>query len=127
MLLRILTPLFLVVFIATSCAQKRTEGVTYVDVQGAKELIKQKSDLIIVDVRTLSEIEDGTIPEATVIDVKSDDFQTRIETLDKERDYLVYCRSGRRSERAVKMMKAAGFANLYMMDGGYLAWKDSED
>ena len=84
------------------------------------------SDIIIVDVRTEEETNEGTLEGAIVIDVKKDNFAEEIEKLDKESTYLVYCRSGQRSTRATDKMVAAGFKNLYEMKGGYLDWLDSK-
>lgn len=97
-----------------------------VDVSFAKGLIMQNKDLIIIDVRTPEENAEGGIPNSRVIDVQSDDFEQKLTELDKEATYLVYCRSGRRSSRAVKIMEELGFQKLYMMEGGFLDWEDSE-
>ena len=58
-----------------------------------------------------------------VIDVKKNNFSDEIEKLDKASTYLVYCRSGKRSSKAVQKMIAAGFNDIYEMKGGYLAWQ----
>jgi rhodanese-related sulfurtransferase len=34
----------------------------------------------------------------------------------------LYCRSGKRTAKAGAMMKAAGFKNIYMLDGGITSW-----
>jgi rhodanese-related sulfurtransferase len=36
---------------------------------------------------------------------------------------MVHCKSGHRSERAVKIMRNKGFTHIIHMDGGYDAWK----
>ena len=102
------------------------EVLKKISVEETKELLSVNSDIIIVDVRTEEETNEGTLAGAIVIDVKKDNFAEEIEKLDKESTYLVYCRSGKRSTRATDKMVAAGFKNLYEMKGGYLDWLDSK-
>ncbi|NNF33541.1 MAG: rhodanese-like domain-containing protein [Saprospiraceae bacterium] len=95
---------------------------TGVNVEEAKKLIKERSDLIIVDVRTPQEWEAGSLPGTINIDVKANDFESQIKKLDSSDTYLVHCRSGARSTKAVKVMEEQGFKNIYHLDGGFLAW-----
>ena len=97
-----------------------------ISVEETKELLSQNSDIIIIDVRTEEETNEGTLEGAIVIDVKKDNFAEEIEKLNKESTYLVYCRSGKRSTTATDKMVAVGFKNLYEMKGGYLDWLDSK-
>ena len=51
-----------------------------------------------------------------------------IDKISKEKDVVIYCRSGIRSGNVVKMLeKNNGFANLYNLKGGILAWSDEID
>jgi len=52
-------------------------------------------------------------------------FMNEIEKLDREKPYLVYCRSGNRSGKACNMMDQLGFGNTYNLIGGMLAWAGS--
>ena len=79
--------------------------------------------VIPIDVRTPEEIAEGKIEGALEIDFKGSGFQSKVSKLDKSATYLVYCRSGRRSAKAVKQMEAIGFEKCYDLDGGYLAWQ----
>ncbi len=81
-------------------------------------------DYLVIDVRTPEEFDAGHIPGAMDIDVKAMDFNRRIDSLDKDKNYLVYCRSGNRSSKALQMMKEAGFKNAHNVEGGYLAWSE---
>ena len=76
----------------------------------------------VIDVRTPAEYKDARIAECPLIDFNSPDFPEKIALLDKDASYLVYCRSGNRSMRAVQMMSQLGFKKLVNMDGGILAW-----
>ncbi len=66
----------------------------------------------LIDVRTPEEFADGHLKGATNIDFNSADFAEKINELDKDAEYTLYCRSGRRSGLAVEAMKAAGFTKV---------------
>ncbi len=66
----------------------------------------------LIDARTPEEFAQGHVSGATNIDVTSGDFVKRVQQLDKNRAYGVYCQSGRRSSTAAEYMKALGFADV---------------
>ena len=45
----------------------------------------------------------------------------------KQKDLVVYCRSGKRSERACQFLRENGFANVANLKGGILAWANEID
>ena len=73
--------------------------------------------------RTEEEYSDGHIANSTNINYKSDSFKDAIGRLDKSKTYIVYCRSGRRSTAAVKIMEEMGFMDIYNMKGGIVGWQ----
>ncbi|MGD8684853.1 MAG: rhodanese-like domain-containing protein, partial [Chloroflexota bacterium] len=73
----------------------------------------------IIDVRTPGEYEQAHVVGAINIDVEAPDFAERIAELDPDVPYLLYCRTGRRSNLAAQQMAAAGFTDL--TDGRGLA------
>ncbi|WP_162426651.1 rhodanese-like domain-containing protein [Pontibacter pudoricolor] len=75
----------------------------------------------LLDVRTASEFASGTIPGARNLDVTSPQFQQALKTLDKDKEYFVFCRSGNRSGSACDLMTAQGF-KAYNLSGGLGAW-----
>lgn len=80
-------------------------------------------DVVYLDVRTPEEIEKGMIPNAINIDFRSSSFDSEINKLDKDKTYVVYCRSGGRSARASKNMVGMGFKSVINMEGGYEEYK----
>jgi phage shock protein E len=78
---------------------------------------------ILLDVRTAGEVKKGAIPNAVNIDIFDDEFETKIETLDKSKPVYIYCAVGGRSAEAMDMMKKKGFIELYNLSGGYSAWQ----
>lgn len=84
--------------------------------------LAQQENVVILDVRTAGECQSGMIPNAKNIDIMSSEFATKIKTLDKDKTYLVYCRSGNRSGSACGAMESMGFTNCYNLVGGVGAW-----
>jgi rhodanese-related sulfurtransferase len=77
-----------------------------------------------LDVRTQSEVSEGSIPNALNIDIyQGQDFIFDLEELDKNKNYYVYCRSGSRSAQACAIMNQIGFENAFNLMGGILEWK----
>ncbi len=78
--------------------------------------------VVVIDVRTPEEFAEGHIEGAALIDINSPTFGDEIDALDRDADYLVYCRSDNRSGQAVAIMQQLGFEQLWDMDGGVIAW-----
>lgn len=93
-----------------------------IDSKEAYGLIKADANIAILDVRTAKEFADGHVAGAVNIDVNQADFAQKIDELDRSKTYIVYCRSGRRSSRAVGIMATKGFKNLYNVSDGFLGW-----
>ncbi|MCT4664263.1 MAG: rhodanese-like domain-containing protein [Flavobacteriales bacterium] len=78
---------------------------------------------VLIDVRTAPEIAEKNIEGHLAIDFFASDFQTKINELDKSKNYYMYCRSGNRSMQACYMMNQMGFTGkLINLAGGMLAW-----
>ena len=91
----------------------------------AHELIKKHADndnFIIFDVRTPAEFKSGRIENSINLDYYTKTFQKDLDKLDKEKTYLVYCRSGNRSGRTLPLMKKLNFHEAYNMTGGIGVW-----
>ena len=67
---------------------------------------------VVIDVRTPAEYSEGHLDGAVNIDIESADFGTILGQLPTDGEYVVYCRSGNRSAKAVEIMKASGFTNV---------------
>ena len=92
-----------------------------------KKRISEDEKAVIIDVRTAQEFAECFIPEAINLDYLAEDFWDRIETLPKDRNYYVYCRSGRRSIRVCTLMRNGGFDNtrIFNLSAGYANWKEA--
>lgn len=78
---------------------------------------------VILDVRTDEEFSSGKIPGALNVDIyKGQGFIYRLEELDKNKNYYVYCAAGGRSAQACGIMNQLGFENAYNLIGGISEW-----
>lgn len=77
---------------------------------------------IILDVRTPAEYRQGHIAGAQLLDYKSPRFSEGLKRLDKTKTYLVYCRTGNRSGRALGLMTSMGFGRIYHLSHGITDW-----
>ena len=101
-------------------------GVQVVSATDAAETIDDApADLVILDVRTPEEFDEGHIDGATMLDFYRADFGAQLATLDPDAPYVLYCRSGNRSGQARAMMAELGFSTVDDIDGGILAWQSA--
>lgn len=100
--------------------------VKNIDVNKAEEYIKS-GKYILVDVRKPEEFKAGHIKGAGNIDYYNEDFETLFEEKykDKNKSYILYCRSGVRSQYSAEILEELGYKNVINMTGGFLAWQDA--
>ena len=115
-LVRLIIYLFFSI-IFTSCDDEEN-----ILVQDAVKLLDQE-DVLFLDVRTSQEFKyEGNIKNALLIPVN--DLEKKITMLEayKSKSIIVYCRSGRRSKMATKLLKKKNF-NVTNLEGGFIAWR----
>ncbi|MFT6034787.1 MAG: rhodanese-related sulfurtransferase [Marivirga sp.] len=84
--------------------------------------LSKEENTIVLDVRSPEEKVEGFIEGATQVNIMGLDFADTVKALDKNKTYLVYCRSGNRSGTACGFMASNGFEQLYNLEGGINAW-----
>ena len=96
------------------------------DVAKIDELIKT-GKYTVIDVRTKEEYNAGHLAGAFNFDYYSDDLEDSIESQfkNKNKQYLVNCRSGKRSHASAEILEELGFTNVTNMKGGILAWESA--
>jgi adenylyltransferase/sulfurtransferase len=90
-----------------------------------KQRLDRGEDLFILDVRNPAEYEICRIPGSTLIPLPT--LPQRFGELDREREIVVHCKSGMRSQKAIQFLRTQGFRNLKNLKGGILAWADQVD
>ncbi len=86
-------------------------------------LDRKDPSLVVLDVRTAGEFAAGHVPGAR--NVSHDQLETKLAELEalRDKDVVLYCRSGRRTLLAEEVLRKAGFAKLLHLEGDYLAWE----
>lgn len=98
------------------------QALTNVDPAEFDRLAAAAAAGTLIDVRTADEFAAYHLPGAVNMNYLGPDFLDQLDALDPKREYLVYCRSGRRSVRACTLMRNAGVRRLVHLDGGLNAY-----
>jgi rhodanese-related sulfurtransferase len=98
------------------------QNITPKDAHALIQKHEKDDDFIILDVRTPGEFKQAHLKDAKMIDYYSETFRDELQKLDKDQIYLIYCRSGNRSGRTLRIMKELKFTHVYNMLGGIGGW-----
>ncbi|MGP1447420.1 MAG: rhodanese-like domain-containing protein [Candidatus Limimorpha sp.] len=108
---------------ATCSGCNEIDGDTLLSPKEFAEAIKTDSTATILDVRQLPEFEMGHLEGAALLNVLDTmTFEAGLKTLDKEKTYYIYCRTGGRSHNAALKMQEQGF-KIMELKGGITAWE----
>ena len=88
------------------------------------QLLNSKNALFLLDVREPYEYE---IANLKGYNIPLAELKSRLSELPKSQAIVAHCKSGVRSERAIQMLREAGFTNLKNLKGGILAWQKEID
>ena len=77
---------------------------------------KKNSQFVIIDVRTTKEFEQQHLPQAVNFNIYDQHFREQILKLNRQKIYLIYCKSGGRSSLAAEIMEELGFLHLYNLN-----------
>ena len=102
--------------LALSAISKSEENSTDVEASDIENLVKNKEFLL--DVREDYEYQDGHIKGAVNLPLR--EILEKKDTLPKDKDIYVYCRSGHRSADAVNFLKSLGFEKVHNVEGGFI-------
>ena len=80
----------------------------------------ERSDLYLLDVRTLGEYQQTRLEGARLIPIGQ--FAKRLNEVPKDRPILVYCAVGSRSAQVVNYLARQGYPEIYNLYGGIYAW-----
>ncbi|RDB06784.1 rhodanese-like domain-containing protein [Runella aurantiaca] len=93
---------------------------TNLDTKAFVQKFKETPKAQLLDVRTPNEWNAGKIESSKCVNFMDADFKQQVEKLDKSKPVFVYCAAGGRSAKASKILKEAGFKEIYNLQGaGY--------
>ncbi len=87
------------------------------------EQIRNRDDVVLIDVREDFEYAEGHIPGTTLIPLGQ--IPDRLDEIPKDKTVVAVCRSGNRSGQATDFLREQGFDNVHNMQGGMNAWSQT--
>tara|TARA_Y100000590_G_C15731579_1_gene1017228 strand:- start:2920 stop:3240 length:321 start_codon:yes stop_codon:yes gene_type:complete len=91
-----------------------------IDVQTLKIKIDQNDDFILLDIRTDSEYYLSNINAS--VHIPMNEIPEKFKTLDKDKEIIVQCKSGKRSAKVCEFLLKNNFNNVKNLKGGILDW-----
>lgn len=94
--------------------------VQEIDVAELKRRMDSGHEFVLYDIRSDAEVAQGMLPDAEhlamhLIPLKMHDFP-------KEKEVILYCRSGARSYHACSYLQQQGIRNAVNLRGGIISW-----
>ena len=102
--------------LALTIIGKNEENPNDIEANNVENLVKNKEFLL--DVREDYEYQDGHIKGAVNLPLR--EILSQKDSLPKDRDIYVYCRSAHRSSDAVNFLKSLGFEKVHNIEGGFI-------
>jgi adenylyltransferase/sulfurtransferase len=99
-------------------------GIPQLSVKELKQRIDAGEDVYIIDVREPWEYKIAQIG-GKLIPLK--EVPQRLSEIDRDREVVVHCKSGGRSQRIAELLKQAGYPRVVNLAGGILAWANEID
>ena len=111
----------IVTFVSLQCSAKATAQSS---VAASPYLIERvaNNEWLLIDVRSPQEFADGHIPGA--VNMPHDNINDYIADLEghKDKPIIIYCRSGRRAQLAMKVLQDMDFSEVMHLEGDMLGW-----
>ena len=120
------TIIFSIILISSFAQNKSTNVFATINADSAYSLIQANylnPNFIILDVRQISEYNTKHIENGVELNYYASNFNDILDTLIKDKTYLIHCASGSRSTNTFNSMQTMGFTNLYNMSGGINGWE----
>lgn len=124
---------FLIVSIQTIKAQEndfqKIDKIEQITPQKVIQLL-EKDSAIMIDVREIEELEILSYDMDSIINIPLKDlsnfdiiFEKQSKSFSKNKKIILVCRSGRRSQRAAKILLQKGYSSVYNLKGGIIEWE----
>jgi rhodanese-related sulfurtransferase len=108
-------------------------AIKEVNADQAEQMMRERADVLVVDVRESSEHEQGHLNQALlvprgILEAAADPAYPKHNpefTAARERPVIVYCATGGRSAMAAAVMQMMGFKDVYSLAGGFASWEQA--
>lgn len=114
--------MLVLVLLLGGCGNDATAGYDNISSAEAKKVLADPSAVVVLDIRTPAEFIGGHIRGAVNIDFYANDFKSKLEALDKDATYLIYCRTGNRTGQSLSLMQQLGFKRILHLENGITEW-----
>lgn len=94
--------------------------VAQISQQALLDMQAQKAPMFLLDVRTPEEFAAGHI--AGAVNIPYDQVATRLAEIPKDKEVVLYCKSGRRAGMAAETLSSNGYTKLGHLDGDMQGW-----
>ncbi len=91
-----------------------------IDSSQLKKRLDAGEDVVILDIRSDAEVQQGVLPNAEHLAMHL--IPLKLQDLPKDKDIVLYCRSGARSYHACSFLAQQGVDNTYNLRGGIIDW-----
>jgi molybdopterin/thiamine biosynthesis adenylyltransferase/rhodanese-related sulfurtransferase len=108
----------------TSEEQSMKNGIPQMSVKDLKKRMDAGENLFILDVREPFEYQIANIGGKLI---PQSEVPQRLAEIDRDREIIVQCKSGGRSQRIAEFLKQSGYPKVANVSGGILAWSDQID
>ena len=99
-------------------------GIPQISVKDLKARRDSGEDVFLLDVREPYEYQIAQIGGTLI---PQNDVPNRLAEIPRDREIIVQCRSGARSQRIAEFLKQSGYTQVANLAGGILAWSDEID
>jgi adenylyltransferase/sulfurtransferase len=108
----------------TSEGKIMKNGIPQITVKEFKARRDTGDDIFLLDVREPYEYQIAQIGGTLI---PQNDVPNRLAEIPRDREIVVHCRSGARSQRIAELLKQSGYTQVVNLAGGILAWSDEVD
>lgn len=84
-----------------------------------------KGDALLIDVREPAELQEQSYDVKNCVNIPLDSIESKINSIPKDKQVILACQKGGRSQQAFDLLKAKGFSNIANLEGGMNAWSDA--
>jgi rhodanese-related sulfurtransferase len=108
-----------------ACAEPAPDAAPVQPADLAALLAREDAPLLL-DVRTPEEFAAGHVPGATLVPVQELEGRAAELAAYEQRGVVAYCEVGGRASKAAEILRAAGFANVRLLDGSMRRWREEQ-